>query len=52
MGLVMAFICCENRFLPPHDIDVSALSICIVLRVFCADFYVFVVCEFEVDSRS
>ena len=35
----------------PHVVDVSALSICIVARVF-VDFYVFVVCEFGVESQS
>ena len=40
MGLCYGFVCCEDRF--PRAVDVSALSMCIVLRDFCCrDFYVF-----------
>ena len=37
----------------PHVVDVSALSICIVLACFCCcDFYGFVVYELGVESQS
>ena len=49
MGLVMALcVAMIVSFCFPHVVDVSALSICIVLR----DFYVFVVFEFGVESQS
>ena len=54
MGLVMAlYVAMLVSFCPPppHVIDVSALSICIVLCTF-GDFYVFVVCEFGVKSQT
>ena len=38
-----------------HVVNVSALSICIALRAFvccCCDLYVFVVCEFGVQTQS
>ena len=45
MGLVMALYVVRIVFFwSPHVVDVSALSICIVLRVFVA-------CEFEVESQ-
>ena len=47
-GSFYGFVCCDDCFLlfPPF-VDMSALSICIVLLAFCCcDFYVFVVCEF------
>ena len=48
-GSCYGFVCCEYRFLSfPHVVDVSALSICIVLR----DLYMFVVCEFWVECQS
>ena len=31
-GSCYGFVCCEHRF--PHVVDVSSLSICIVLRAF------------------
>ena len=53
MGLVMALYGkMIVSFYFRHVVDVSALNICIVLRVFCCDFYVFVVCEFGVESQS
>ena len=48
MGLVMAlYVAMIVSFCFPHVVDVSALSISC-----CCDFYVFVVCEFGVDSQS
>ena len=53
MGLVMALYAARLfSFCLPHVVDVSALSICIVLRVFVVVISVFVVCEFGVDSQS
>ena len=54
MGLVMAlYVAMILSFCFPHVVDVSAWSICIVLRVFSScDFCVFVVCEFGVESQS
>ena len=46
MGLVIAlYVARIVSFYFPHVVDVSALSICIVLRAF-------VVCEFGVESQS
>ena len=42
------FVCCVYF---PHVVDVSALSICIVLCAFVVIFYVFVICEFRIDSQ-
>ena len=45
-GFCYGFVCCEYlSFYFPHVVDVSALSICIVLSDF-------VVCEFGVDIDS
>ena len=53
MGLVMAsYVARIVSFCFPHVVDVSDLSFCIVLRVFCCDLYVSVVCEFGVESQS
>ena len=53
MGIVMAlYVATIVSFCFLHVVDVSALSICIVFRAFVVDFYVFVVCEFGVDSQS
>ena len=54
MGIVMTlFVVRIISFCFLHVVDVSALSICIVLACFCCcDFYVFVVCEFGVESQS
>ena len=50
MGLYVAMIV---SFCFPHVADVSGLSICNCLACFCyCDFYVFVVCEFGVESQS
>ena len=35
-----------------HVVDVSGLSICTALHAFVVVFYVFVVCEFGVETRS
>ena len=52
MGLVMAlYIAMIVSFCFPHVVDVSALSICIVLRAFVV-LYMFVICEFEVQSQT
>ena len=52
IGLIMAvYVARIVSFCFPHVVDVSALSICIVLRAFVVvDFYVFVVCEYGVES--
>ena len=52
MGLVMGLVARIVSFCFSHVVDVSALSNCIVLRAFCSDFYVFVVCELRVESQS
>ena len=53
MGLVMAlYVARIVSFCFHHVVDVSALSICIVLCAFVVDFYVFVVCDFGVESQS
>ena len=54
MGLVMAlYVAIIVSFCFPHVADVSALSILYCLVCFCCcDFYVFVVCEFGVESQS
>ena len=36
-GSCYGFVCCDDRF--PHVVDVSALSICIVLRAFVVVIY-------------
>ena len=41
-----------DSFCFPLVVDVSDLSICIVLHVFIYFFSVFVVCEFETESHS
>ena len=52
MGLVMAlYIAMIVSFCFPHVVDVSALSICIVLRAFVV-LYMFVICEFGVQSQT
>ena len=52
MGLVMAlYVVMIVSFCFPHGVDVSALSICIACFS-CCDLYVFVVCEFGVESQS
>ena len=52
MGLGMAmYVAMIVSFCFSHVVDVSALSICIVLRAF-VDFYGFLVCEFGVESQS
>ena len=46
MGLVMAlYVAMIVSFCLPHGVDVSACFRC-------CDFYVFVVCEFRVESQS
>ena len=52
MGPAMAlYVEIIVSFCFPHVVDVSALSICIVCACFCyCDFYMFVVCEFGVES--
>ena len=53
MGLVMVlYVAMIVSFCFPHVVDVSALSICIVLRALVVVIYMFVVCEYGVESQS
>ena len=53
IGLVMALYgVMIVSFCSPHVVDVSALSICIGLRALVVVIYVFIVCEFGVESQS
>ena len=54
MGLIMAlYVVMIVSFCFPHVVDVSALSICIVLRVFVVVISMcFFVCEFGVECQS
>ena len=53
MGLVMAlYVAMTVSFCFPHVVDVSALSICIVLRAFVVVISMCLLCEFGVDSKS
>ena len=53
MGLVMAlYVVSIVSFYFIHAVEVSSLSICIVLHAFVVRFLCFVACEFEVESQS